>query len=357
MSDKKEGLFLRLLMPLDERVSVKLLLRVWGPRFEFVVRLILVATFLDDSFRTATHFFDHTKQVAEQGCLQWLAPSSPDLAGVIATVALGNGLIAQSVGSVCLLALVQPDGATKALIGWAVAQPVLYAQLGNVALVAESLSLVGGLLMLRAHLLAEQAKKDDLASGGLRAPGAAARAAISRTQLLGRLLLPTYYLYHAGLLLLSVATPETTDSASSFVASLSTTVVNAAVLVGLVLGCALVAAGLKSRTVALSLALVNLAFVCYQYPFYRFAWLEGGVWKYDEAGMRKSMPQFEGVDGIEASRSEPFEPWQIYDLNRYYFFQGLSASGALLLLAQFGPGKIAVEENEVILPVMQRAQD
>ena len=181
-----------------------------------------------------------------------------------------------------------------------------------------------------------------------------ARAAISRTQLLGRLLLPTYYLYHAGLLLLSVATPETTDSASSFVASLSTTVVNAAVLVGLVLGCALVAAGLKSRTVALSLALVNLAFVCYQYPFFRFAWLEGGEWKYDEAGMRKSMPQF---DGVEASRSEPFEPWQIYDLNRYYFFQGLSASGALLLLAQFGPGEIAVEANEVLLGDVQRARD
>ena len=51
------------------------------------------------------------------------------------------------------------------------------------------------------------------------------------------------------------------------------------------------------------------------------------------------------------------ESYHIFDLHRYYFFQGLSTSGALLLLAQFGPGKIAVEENEVILPVMQRAQD
>ena len=67
---------------------------------------------------------------------------------------------------------------------------------------------------------------------------------------------------------------------------------------------------------------------------------EGGEWRYDEGAMRKSMPQF---DGVEASRSEPFEPWQIYDMNRYYFFQGLSASGALLLLAQFGPGELAVE--------------
>ena len=41
---------------IDERLSVKLLLRVWGPTFEFAVKLILVATFLDDSFRAATHF-------------------------------------------------------------------------------------------------------------------------------------------------------------------------------------------------------------------------------------------------------------------------------------------------------------
>ena len=58
-------------------------------------------------------------------------------------------------------------------------------------------------------------------------------------------------------------------------------VVDTAVFVVLVLSCALVAAGLKSRTVALSLALVNLGFVCYQHPFFRYVWIEGGEWKYD----------------------------------------------------------------------------
>ena len=61
--------------------------------------------------------------------------------------------------SLCLLALVQPDGATKVLIGWAIAQPVMYAQLANVEFVAESLSMVGGLLVLRAHL-SEQAERE-----------------------------------------------------------------------------------------------------------------------------------------------------------------------------------------------------
>ena len=49
----------------------------------------------------------------------------------------------------------------------------------------ESLSLVGGLLMLNAHMIAEEAKREGRHH--------AARAVISRTQLLGRLLLPTGY--------------------------------------------------------------------------------------------------------------------------------------------------------------------
>ena len=48
---------------------------------------------------------------------------------------------------------------------------------------------------------------------------------------------------------------------------------------------------------------------------------------------------------------------EIYDLHRYYFFQGLSASGALLLLAQIGPGELAIEEDEELLGDVQRARD
>ena len=40
-----------------------------------------------------------------------------------------------------------------------------------------------------------------------------------------------------------------------------------------------------------------------------------------------------------------------------YFFPGLSTTGALLLLAQFGPGEIAVDKDELILGDVQRARD
>lgn len=325
---KDLSLFQRLMLPLDERLNVKMLMRTWRPRLEFVVRLMLVTTFLDDSFRTALTFTEHTNQVGEQGCLKWLVATSPGLVAIIATVALGIGLLAQTIGSFCLLALIQPDAATKALIGWTMVQPVLYAQLSNFEFVAESLSLVGGLLMLRAHLVSEQ-----------------------RTQLLGRLLLPLTYLYYAGLFIFSAFTLDETNSLVMYVSSLSMFVINTAVIVALIIGTMLVAAGLKSRLVALILALLNLGFVCHQHPFFFYIWREGGEWKYDE-----NMPIPHVALPTDVLPSD-LDMWQIYDLHRYYFFLGLSTSGALLLLAQFGPGEIAVQKNEVLLPVVARAQD
>ena len=345
-----EGLILRCLKRLDEHTSVKLLFEVWGPRLEFFVRLLLVATFLDDSFRAATHFSDHVEQVGKEGYLKSMAETQPELVNVLGTVALTVGLLAQSLGSLCLLALYMPDEAAKVLMGWALAQPVLYAQLANVQFMAESLSLVGGLYILRAHLY-EQAKRNDyrrVPSGGgeLLAPDDkeyVSEGDIARTQLLGRLLLMAAYLYHAGSLL-----------RTAFGSSISIFVVDAAVVVGLMGGCALVAVGLKSRTIALALALLNLGYICYQHPFFRFVWREGGEWKYDEAKIRQSMPHV----ALPKELSEgDFESWLVFDLHRYYFFHGLSISGALLLLAQFGPGKIAVEEEEIILGDVQRVRD
>lgn len=331
-----EGLFQRPISALHERVNVKVLMRVWGPRLEFIVRLMLVATFLDDSFRTATHFSEHTKQVGEQGCLKWLAATSPGLVGVLATFLLGVGLLAQSIGSICLLRLLRTDNATKALIGWSIAQPVLYVQLSNFEFVAESLSLVGGLLMMRAHLVPDQARHGTGA----------------RTQLLGRMLLPAAYLYYAGTFLFSAIRLDETNDFAMYLSSLSMFVVNTAVLVGLVIGSTLVATGLKSRVVALLLALVNLGYIFYKHPFFRFVWREGGVWKYDEDNM--SMPNVALPKGVSIG---DFNSEQIYDLHRYYFFLGLSTSGALLLLAQFGPGEIAMQKDEEMLPMVTKEQD
>jgi uncharacterized membrane protein YphA (DoxX/SURF4 family) len=266
--------------------------------------------------------------------LKWLTALLPGFVSFIATIALSIGLLAQSIGSLCLVALIQPDIATKALISWVIAQPVLFGQLSNLEYVAESVSIVGGLLMLRAHLVFDQAR---FGKG-------------ARIQLLGRLLLPVTYLYRAGQFLVSAFTLDETNNIATFFSSLSMFVVYSALLFSLVAGSILVAAGIKSRVVALLLGLVNLGFIFYQHPFFRYVWIEDGQWKYDEDNM--TMPNVALPEEIGVI---DFEPWQIYDLHRYYFFLGVSTSGALLLLAQFGPGEIAVQKDEIILPI--RAQD
>jgi len=316
------GILQRIMLKIDNHTSCKLLMRIWGPRVEFVVRLMLVSTFLDDSLRTLLHFSAEVTQIGERGFVGH---------SFLVWIVLAAGLLAQIAGSLCVLALIQPNFATKALIGWAIVQPMLNGQLSNSEFCAESLTLIGGLLMLRAHLIADGTE--------------------AGTQMAGRMLLPAAYIYQAGLFLSSAFTLDETTDFGTYLASLSAFVVNAAVLVGLLVGSALVAAGLKSRCVAFFLALINLAYVCYDHPFFLYVWREGGEWKYDEHMLIPSAAMPAGFDIRE------FESWQIYDLHVYYFFLGLSTSGALLLLTQFGPGEMAMQKDEMILPVVGRAED
>lgn len=348
----KANEFLRpLMLSIDEHMSCKRLIRLWKPRFELVVRFMLVATFFDDSFGTATQFSKHSRQIMDQGCFQGLAEvTSLKFTSIITNVVLFIGLLAQFFGSICLVARIYPDAATKAVIVWAILQPILYSQLSNYEFVAESLSLIGGLIMLRAHLLG--------GGGGDNISNISSSAAPSYphiiiTHLIGRLLLPAMYMYYAGNYLYSVITLDETSNLAMYISSLSMFVLNTIVLLALVFGSALVATGLKSRLVALSLGIINLCFVVYQHPFFRYIWRENGQWHVDE----DNMPMPSGIAVPKDVSAFDFDTWQIYDLHRYYFFLGFSVSGALLLLAQMGPGDIAVEKDEVLLPDVNRAQD
>jgi len=319
----------------NEYYPIRLLMKVWGPRLECIVRLMLVATFFDDSFHTALEFPQHVDQISQVGCLRWLAPSSPQLASFLAAIMLVIGLLSQSLGSMCLLVPREPDVATKALIGWTIAQPVLYAQLLNFELVSESLSLIGGLLILRAHLVSESERQ-------------------TQTKLVARLLLPVAFLYHGGVIVSSAVTLDETNSFGAFLSELTMFAVYIAVLVGLIIGSALVATGLKSRSVSLFVALLNLMYVFSQHPFFLFIRFEGGEWVYNREGeVMYTLP----VAVLPSDFEFHAEPEEIYELHRYYFFLGLSTSGALLLLAQYGPGQIAVQKDEMLLPVVARAQD
>lgn len=340
---KSEGPIDKFMERIDEQVNIRKLMKVWGPRIEFFVRLMLVMTFLNDSYGMATQFAEQIDTVANNGYpFRWLVASTPNFVTLMSTIVLGLGLCIQLFGSCYVLVSHDIHIATKALICWVIMQPFLYAQLSNMELVSESISLIGGLLMLYVHAQSKQKRSGSDANNEL-------------TSLIGRLLLPAAYIYQAMQFFFSAKTLDETNGFFTYISSLSMFVVNMAVLVVLMIGSSLVAIGLKSRFIALVFAFINLGLVCHQHPLWRFLSLSDGHWKVNEVYMWLPNVSMEGQN--EAGTTDSEDPWEIYNLHQYYFFLGLSTSGALLLLAQLGPGEIAVQKNEFILPVVARGMD
>jgi len=332
-SKNEPGLLQRIMLRVDEQVSVKLLLKVWGPRLEFFIRCMLVTIFLEDSVGMASHF---SEQVGQFGSSSF---------GVVAVTL---GLLVQSIASLGLLAKPSLGHVwCPLLIGWEALQPALYGQLTNFELVCGSLSIVGGLCLLMAHLQ----KESDSGEGKSSAQREMDTFRVESTELAGRLLLPSTYLYQAWLFLSMVMVSRDTSGVMDYLSKFSGSVVSAALLVILTIGCLLIAVGLRSRTVALGLAILNIAFVCYEHPIWSFISYGGGEWKVNDAKMW--MPTVSLADSADLQ----IDPWQVYDIHKYYFFLGLSTSGALLLLTHYGPGKMALQQNELVLPTVSRAQD
>ena len=358
-STNEPGLLQRIMLRIDEQVSVKLLLKVWGPRFEFFIRCMLVTIFLEDSVGMAAHF---SEQVGQFGN------------GAFGVVAVTLGLLVQSVASLGLLAKPSLGHVwCPLLIVWEVMQPAIYGQLSNFELVCGSLSIVGGLCLLMAHLQ----KESDSDEGKSSAQREIDTFRVESTELAGRLLLPSTYLYQAWLFLSMAMVSRDTSGVMDYLSKFSGSVVSVALLVTLTIGCLLIAVGLRSRTVALGLAILNIAFVCYEHPvsveqigdesstfqtclsnlncspsqIWSFISYGGGEWKVNDAKMW--MPNVSLADSADLQ----IDPWQVYDIHKYYFFLGLSTSGALLLLTHYGPGKMALQQNELVLPTVSRAQD
>ncbi|GMI30996.1 hypothetical protein TeGR_g469 [Tetraparma gracilis] len=294
--------------------------RAWAPRLALLSRALLCATFLDDALRLA---------LQPPGPMAMLGPVPLGAAAFQPFV----GLVVELFGSLCLIALFRPGRASLALAAWSLLQPFLFGQLSNALLVSSSLSVVGGLLLVRASHVPTS----------------------PYAQLLGRLLIPAPYVCFAGWLLASSLELSETTSLPSYLADLSIFLVSFLAFLALLLGSALVALGLRSRKVALAAALANLAYAFHAHPFFLYAsrcpdpvGCSRG-WEYSDA-----MP-FPAVSIPFPLTPADFTLAEIYDLHRCYFFLAVSCTGALLVLAQAGPGEIAAQKDEAILPT--RAQD
>ncbi|KAH8063117.1 glutathione transferase [Aureococcus anophagefferens] len=192
---------------------------------------------------------------------------------------------------------------------------------------AETVSLIGGLLVLRGYLDKER-------SG-------------ARCRLAGRLLLPSLYAYHAA----SALSKNLRDEYHAAEHTWAMYAYDACLVAGLVAAVLAVCLGLRSRIVALALALLNLGVVFVEHPF----------WAYRGVTRRSQLPQAYWNSPIIGEIGAGVAPDQYCDLHQYFFFQGVSTTGALLLLAYHGPGDHAVQSDENVverlLPAVNRNKD
>ena len=101
-------------------------------------------------------------------------------------------------------------------------------------------------------------------------------------------------------------------------------------IVGLLYMCSLVIIGIKSRWVALLLAVLMAISACWMHPFWIYAFSTKNY-------------RMQGVAHMEGFEVDAFT---MGDHQRYFFFQTMSTVGALLLLVVHGPGKLSMDEQK-----------
>lgn len=382
-----------------ERINLKHAYKQWGKSAELLVVLLTLATFVEDALRAAWDFSSHVDTIEQVGYIHDFCLMLPRAARRLLAIALLDfGIIAQAGGVTLVLggmllawrqqaaaasalnpswpvreglesraaARLAPLGA-KLLAVWCALHPLVYGQLFNIEFVAESCSVLGGLfilhalLQLRAASLSASHREEDedkdedsgdgeeeeeeaadgsdfvVVEGGQellqrkRGHGTAealmlllAQRAADRQQLVGRLLLPSLWSYHA----VSQAIENLMDLEHQHGHSALMYFCDGLAGFAISIAVGSIIIGLRSRLCSLSLALLNFCFAAWEHPF-----------------RGEAVPYVEGMDANSVSKEE------LADIHRYLFFQGLSTTGALLLLAMHGPGELAAGGEEQLLPV------
>ena len=122
---------------LDERVSLKSASAKVGT----LARVLIVSTFIDDTIRIA---FDYSGQVDSMKSVGFGSSASPILPVIFVLIqASGAGLTLAGPSTLWSVGAVE-------LILWSAAHPFLYAQQENTEFLVESVSIIGGLLILLA---------------------------------------------------------------------------------------------------------------------------------------------------------------------------------------------------------------
>jgi len=188
------GALQQILTAVDERVSLKHVHR----RLQAFARVLIVGTFMDDALRVTC---DYPGQIHTMKAVGW-GQSMGAWAPVIHTVMPSLFIATQTAGVLLILTRLAPQAGCIILTVWAAIHPFLYAQQSNLEFLLESVTIIGGILILLTSERAIKARELRL-GGGLGSAGTpaevASRAAMEKNQLLfgGRIMLSAVFVYYS----------------------------------------------------------------------------------------------------------------------------------------------------------------
>jgi len=302
----------------DARVNIKHVYR----KLQLTARFLIVGTFMDDALRVAC---DYRGQVFTMRSVGW--GRAAGIAVHLTQLMPAGFIFIQSLGVFLILSEVKPQAGCWILLVWAGIHPFLYAQQRNLEFLLESVTIIGGLLILLSSersVLRERARLQLPGGEGAaaaREQKAAAAEESGRLLLVGRVALSAVFVYYV-LKMLAERIAQWGKKEEPV------GVMFGVLLVLLMIVTGLLVMGMKSRWCALLLALIMGAAALYKHPWYITMWSKGSY----------------ALDFVVGYEDVRVDAWLYSDHQRYFFFQQLSTVGALLQLVVHGPGKYSMDE-------------
>ena len=272
----------------DGHINVKGVYR----RLQVAARFLVVGTFADDSIRVT---FDYSGQV--------LTMQSVGFGLAIASILPAVFIMTQGVSVFLIVSEIAPEPGCLALLVWTGLHPFIYKQESNLEFLLESVTIMGGLMVLlsseRQNRKAKQRKEQP---SQMIDPGETAEEAnkMNLLQLCGRICISAVFLYYGGKMMHERVQSFSLGDENFFLAAFE-----GVLMVFLLLITGFLVAGMKSRWCALLLALVMALSALYKHPWFITMW-------------SKSTFALDFVVGFEDTY---VDAWLYSDHQRYFFFQ------------------------------------
>ena len=225
----------------DSHINVKGVYR----RLQVVARFLVVGTFADDSLRVTC---DYSGQVSTMGSVGFGKPLASILPAVF--------IMTQGVSVFLIISEIAPEPGCAALLVWTALHPFIYKQESNLEFLLESVTIMGGLMVLLSSERQNRKARERKQQPSLPLdPGETAEEAnkMNLLQLCGRFCISAVFLYYGGKMMHERAKGVSKGLAED--ENLFSAALEGVLMVFLLLLTGFLVAGMKSRWCALPLTL------------------------------------------------------------------------------------------------------